>query len=72
MEGPWLLYDNRKDPYQEHNLVAESGSASLQADLESQLVRELKRRKDEFRPGEEYLKKWGYTTDTTGTVPYKP
>jgi arylsulfatase A-like enzyme len=72
LEGPWLLYDNRKDPYQEHNLVAEAGSASLQADLESQLVRELKRRKDEFRPGAEYLKKWGYTTDATGTVPYKP
>jgi arylsulfatase A-like enzyme len=72
LDGPWLLYDNREDPYQEHNLVAEARSASLRADLESQLVRELKRRKDEFRPGAEYLKKWGYTTDATGTVPYKP
>ena len=28
--------------------------------------------KDEFLPGQEYIRKWGYKTDANGTVPYRP
>jgi arylsulfatase A-like enzyme len=72
LEGPWLLYDNRQDPYQQENLAGRPAYAAIQADLDRRLTRELDRRKDDFRPGEHYLKKWNYRTDATGTVPYRP
>jgi len=27
---------------------------------------------DEFRPGMDYIRKWGYRVDATGTVPFIP
>ena len=72
LDGPWLLYDNQQDPYQQQNLINNATYAALQADLDARLDRELKRQKDAFRPGQEYLTKWGYRTDASGTVPYKP
>ena len=62
LKGPWLLYDDQADPYQLHNLVGSAHSAALQADLEARLKQELKRRKDEFLPGPQYVRKWGYET----------
>jgi len=72
LQGPWLLYDNEKDPYQQHNLIDQPEHEPIQARLESRLKAELSRYKDEFLPGEEYVKKWGYKTDAKGTVPYQP
>lgn len=71
LDGPWLLYDNGEDPYQQQNLIGDAKHASLQADLDSQLNDTLKRCKDAFLPGREYLRKWGYKTDASGTVPIK-
>jgi arylsulfatase A-like enzyme len=71
LDGPWLLYDNQADPYQQQNLVGDPKFDSLRADLDSQLTRQLQRCHDEFLPGQEYVKKWGYVTDSHGTVPYK-
>lgn len=70
LRGPWLLYDNVQDPYQLHNLCNQPETKDLQARLEALLVQELRRRNDEFLPGEAYLKQWGYSVDETGTVPY--
>jgi hypothetical protein len=42
----------------------------LQDELEKQLSHRLKETGDEFLPGMEYIKKWGYPVDETGTVPY--
>jgi len=72
LEGPWLLYDNQRDSYQQENLVGRPDYDVIQADFDRKLAQELKRRKDEFQPGEFYLKKWNYRTDATGTVPYSP
>ncbi len=72
LDGPWMLYDNQDDPYQERNLVGDTAHAAIQAELDARLVGELARYKDEFRPGPEYLKTWGYHTDASGTVPYTP
>ena len=69
-EGPWLLYDNQADPYQLQNLVAQPQAASVQAELHRELYNMLEVRQDEFLPGEEYVRQWGYTIDETGTVPY--
>ena len=35
--GPWLLYDNEKDPYQLHNLIDKPEHARLQAELETRM-----------------------------------
>lgn len=70
LAGPWLLYDNEKDPYQLDNLCGQSAYSSLQGELETILQNKLKERQDEFAPAEEYIKKWNYIVDETGTVPY--
>lgn len=71
LDGPWLLFDNDKDPYQLNNLVSNSDFAALQSDLDKRLTDRLKATGDEFLPGEVYLEQWGYTVDETGTVPYE-
>ena len=63
LQGPWLLYDNEKDPYQIRNLVNESETQSLREDLDRRLQAKLASNRDQFLPGEEYLKQWGYPAE---------
>ncbi|MCM4166165.1 sulfatase [Arenibacter sp. H213] len=70
LNGPWLLFDKINDPYQLNNLVGNEGYASVQDAMEKLLSHRLKETGDEFLPGMEYIKKWGYLVDKTGTVPY--
>jgi len=70
LKGAWLLFDNVADPYQMNNLVNNPNYKELQADLDKRLKKRLKETGDEFLPGMEYIKKWGYPVDETGTVPY--
>jgi arylsulfatase A-like enzyme len=72
LNGPWLLFDNVKDPYQLHNLAGLPKHAKLQAQLDAWLNRKLAQAHDEFRSGNDYLAKWAYRTNATGTVPYDP
>ena len=72
LDGPWLLYDNEKDPYQMKNLVGQPNHKSLQEELETQLQIQLAKAGDEFLHGDEYLKRWGYVVDENGTKPYGP
>ena len=71
LNGPWLLFDREKDPDQLANLAGRPEHAELQARLEAQLQRKLADAHDDFRPGHEYIAKWGYQVDANGTVPYK-
>jgi arylsulfatase A-like enzyme len=59
IHGPWLMYDNQADPYQMHNLIGKSGARGLQARLDRELDAELKRRKDDFLPAAEYIRRAG-------------
>ena len=59
IHGPWLLYDNRNDPYQMHNLCGQSGHRDAQSRLDRDLNAMLKERKDEFLPAGEYVKRAG-------------
>lgn len=52
------------------NLVGRPEHAALQARLDAQLKQKLTAARDEFRPGPEYIAKWGYKVDQRGTVPY--
>lgn len=72
LQGPWLLYDNETDPYQQRNLVDDPASVQLRDELDARLKARLKEMKDEFLPGTEYVQRRGYTLDATGTVPYAP
>jgi arylsulfatase A-like enzyme len=70
LDGPWLLLDNEEDPYQMENLVEVPAYAALMRDLDAWLQRRLDALGDEFLPGLEYIRRWGYPVDETGTVPY--
>jgi len=70
LNGPWLLYDNGQDPYQLNNLCNKPAHSKLQEKLESVLSQKLKETNDEFLPGSEYIKKWRYVVDESGTVRY--
>lgn len=71
LNGPWLLFDNLKDPLQLNNLVGKAEYKKVQDKLDTDLKGELRTRKDEFRPGMEYVKQWNYLVDETETVPYR-
>ena len=71
LAGPWLLFDNEKDPWQLDNLAGKPEHAELQARLDAQLKAKLAAAHDEFRPGDEYIAKWGYKVDANGTAPTK-
>ena len=70
LKGPWLLYDNKKDPYQLNNLCNKPEHRKLQKKLEGVLLQKLKETNDEFLSGWEYIKKWGYVVDKFGTATY--
>ncbi|HIG53718.1 MAG TPA: DUF229 domain-containing protein [Candidatus Latescibacteria bacterium] len=70
LQGPWLLYDNERDPYQLENLVDNSDAADLLKELDQRLSTRLALMGDEFLPGDDYLQQWGYEVDEKGTVPY--
>jgi arylsulfatase A-like enzyme len=71
LKGPWLLYDNLVDPYQMTNLCGDNRLNDVQSHLDALLNRLLADQGDEFLPGSEYMLRWGYPMDETGTVPYE-
>ena len=72
LTGPWLLYDNQADPYQQHNLINQPDAADVQKKLDALLTRKLHDHHDEFLPADKYIAQWGYNVDASGTVPYAP
>ena len=72
LHGPWLLFDDQNDPYQMKNLVGRPEFAALQNDLDAKLKKKLAAEHDQFLPAGDYIRKWNYTVDASGTVPYKP
>lgn len=57
IEGPWLLYDNKVDPFQKRNLVGQERQRDLQARMDRRLETMLKRVGDEFLPGARYVER---------------
>jgi len=70
LDGPWLLFDNEADPYQQNNLVGNPEFSRLQTRLEKTLKLKLRQTRDQFLPGQKYIDLWGYKADETGTIPY--
>jgi arylsulfatase A-like enzyme len=59
IHGPWLLYDNQRDPYQMHNLCGSAGSKDLQSRLNRALDVRLREVRDDFLPAAEYVRRAG-------------
>ena len=71
LNGPWLLFDNLKDPFQLENLCGNKIYHKVERKLRRQLKILLRKRGDKFKPGMEYVKEWNYVVDETETIPYK-
>ncbi|MBT3193196.1 MAG: sulfatase [Verrucomicrobia bacterium] len=71
LNGPWLLYDNKRDPYQQTNLVDQPEQSELRQRLDRKLNALLTEQNDEFLSGKAYIAKWGYTVNGSGAVPYR-
>jgi arylsulfatase A-like enzyme len=68
LNGPWILYDNKMDPYQMNNLIGLDEYIYIQNDLEKQLQELLQKTNDKFLPGHDYMKQWGYVWDGKDSV----
>lgn len=71
LEGPWELFDNQEDPFQQRNLVAEAAQRGLRDELEDKLRARLTATGDDFAPGPELLKRCGYRVDKSESVGYR-
>lgn len=71
LNGPWLLYDNRVDPYQLNNLIDQANYADLQTKMDAMLERHMRERGDELLPAQVFLDRFGYEIDEVGAVPYR-
>lgn len=70
LSGPWLLYDNAEDPFQQTNLINSPESADVQARLEKDLQGLLRKTGDAFLSGPELVKRCGYKVNANETVGY--
>ena len=59
LQGPWHLFDNEKDPYQENNAVNKSEYREVQAKLDKMLNEFLERTNDDFLPAEVHRQQHG-------------
>ena len=71
LKGPWMLFDNYKDPYQMNNLINDPDYKLIEEDLEVKLCQLLDKTNDAFLPGMRYVNKWGYKVNKTGTASYR-
>ena len=72
LAGSWLLFDNQTDPGQLDNLAGKPGHARLEAKLTALLQKKLAAQHDDFRPGSDYIARWGYQVDASGTASTAP
>jgi hypothetical protein len=72
IHGPWLLYDNDRDPYQMHNLCERGEYTQTRAQLDRALDRRLRALKDEFLPAAEYARPAGFGHYREFTRPTQP
>ena len=70
LNGPWLLYDNEKDPYQFTNLIQVEGNNVLQDELKAKLTEALQKANDEFLPEQDYLERFGIYLTEGGYPPF--
>lgn len=70
LKGPWLLYDNEKDPFQFTNLMQKEGNDKLKTELKVKLTNALVKANDEFLPEQDYLERFGIFITKGGYPPF--
>ncbi|MBP6964536.1 MAG: sulfatase-like hydrolase/transferase [Armatimonadetes bacterium] len=50
-DGPWILFDNKNDPYQMKNLIGDPAHKKLQDEMEATMQKLLKKANDPFDSG---------------------
>ncbi|MDY0091036.1 MAG: sulfatase [Flavobacteriaceae bacterium] len=70
LNGPWLLFDNVNDPFQMKNLVSDASQKDVLTSLDELLTSLLLKKGDEFLPGDEYIRRWGYAVNKSGNIDY--
>jgi arylsulfatase A-like enzyme len=72
LDGPWLLYDNRIDPWQLHNRVDALERAGQVAELDRRLTARLRALGDDFAPGPQIVQREAYRTCPDGDIAITP
>ncbi len=70
LKGPWLLFDNREDPFQLNNLIDVPEASTLLKRLDERLDQELGELGDGFLSSAELLSRWDYQVDDKGAIPF--
>lgn len=68
IDRPWLLYDNKQDPYQLTNLIESPEHASTRAHLETLMRAHMEHIADAFLPRDAYYDKFDIAFDHRGKV----
>jgi arylsulfatase A-like enzyme len=70
LDGPWMLFDDERDPHQLTNLAGDPEHAALVGELDRRLRAELSRIRDDFRPAKTHIAEWGFKIGEHGSIPY--
>jgi arylsulfatase A-like enzyme len=68
IDRPWLLYDNRDDPYQLTNLIDDPKRGTTRDRLDSLMGAHMSHIDDGFRPRQDYYERFGINLDHRGKV----
>jgi hypothetical protein len=68
IDGPWLLFDNLRDPYQMQNLIEDPLAKERQDELSALLRKHLTEIGDEFLPKERYYARFGLRVNERGLL----
>ncbi len=71
LDGPWLLYDQLRDPYQLNNLVDDPAYEEQLHGLDDALTNRLQLLGDDFEPGPEIVRREGYALSANGDIAYE-
>ena len=72
LQGPWLLFDDEKDPYQLRNLASVPEYAAQCRQLDDRLQAALRKIGDPFRPAAYYIEQWGLKVAPGNSISYAP
>ena len=72
LQGPWLFFDDEKDPYQLKNLATAPQCAALCRQFDDRLQAALRKIGDPFRSGAYYIERWGLDVVPGQSISYAP
>lgn len=68
IDRPWLLYDNKEDPYQKTNLIDSPDHEKTRRHLEALMKEHMDKIGDDFLPREAYYEHFGIQLDDRGKI----